>query len=72
MSERVSTEIKCSDCGKTATVPFKPAEGKPVYCSACLGKHHPPKTGFKKQVQTRPYNSENEKNVWSRRRVNWK
>ncbi|HVP16190.1 MAG TPA: CxxC-x17-CxxC domain-containing protein [candidate division Zixibacteria bacterium] len=31
-------EIKCTDCGKTATVPFKPTEGKPVYCSACFSK----------------------------------
>ena len=31
-------EIKCTDCGKTAMVPFKPSEGKPVYCSACFSK----------------------------------
>jgi len=25
----------CSDCGKTAQVPFEPRNGKPVYCSDC-------------------------------------
>ncbi len=26
----------CADCGEATTVPFRPAEGRPVYCSACL------------------------------------
>lgn len=25
----------CSECGKECEVPFKPAEGKPVYCKEC-------------------------------------
>ncbi len=29
----------CSDCGKECEVPFKPAEGKPVYCRDCYQKH---------------------------------
>ncbi|MGD0329981.1 MAG: CxxC-x17-CxxC domain-containing protein [Nitrososphaeria archaeon] len=32
-------KITCSDCGKEATVPFKPTEGKPVYCNECYQKH---------------------------------
>ncbi|MBN1678237.1 MAG: hypothetical protein JW880_06830, partial [Candidatus Thermoplasmatota archaeon] len=24
--------VKCSDCGAEAQVPFKPTEGRPVYC----------------------------------------
>lgn len=32
-------EIKCSDCGKTAMVPFKPTAGKPAYCKTCFSKH---------------------------------
>ncbi len=28
----------CSDCGKTAQVPFEPRNGKPVYCSECYSK----------------------------------
>ena len=29
----------CSDCGQECEVPFKPAEGKPVYCRDCYQKH---------------------------------
>jgi CxxC-x17-CxxC domain-containing protein len=25
----------CSECGKECEVPFKPTEGKPVYCKDC-------------------------------------
>ncbi|MEM2121054.1 MAG: CxxC-x17-CxxC domain-containing protein [Candidatus Woesearchaeota archaeon] len=28
----------CSDCGKDCEVPFKPTEGKPVYCRECYQK----------------------------------
>ena len=28
----------CSDCGKECEVPFKPTEGKPVYCKDCYMK----------------------------------
>ena len=28
----------CSDCGKECEVPFKPIEGKPVYCRDCFRK----------------------------------
>jgi len=28
-------EIICENCNKTATVPFPPAPGKPVYCKIC-------------------------------------
>jgi CxxC-x17-CxxC domain-containing protein len=33
----------CSDCGKECEVPFKPAEGRPVYCRDCLPKHKKPR-----------------------------
>lgn len=26
----------CSACGQTTTVPFKPVEGRPVYCRDCF------------------------------------
>jgi CxxC-x17-CxxC domain-containing protein len=29
----------CSDCGKETEVPFKPTEGRPVYCRDCYQKH---------------------------------
>ena len=72
MSERVSTEIKCSDCGKTATVPFKPSADKPVYCRECLSKHRTPRTEMRNQPQIRVQDSNNEKQAWSRRRESWK
>ncbi len=28
----------CDNCGKECEVPFKPTEGKPVYCSDCFEK----------------------------------
>ncbi len=27
----------CDQCGETCEVPFRPTEGKPVYCNACFG-----------------------------------
>lgn len=29
-------EATCSNCGKTANVPFRPTSGKPVYCDDCF------------------------------------
>ena len=28
----------CSECGQECEVPFKPTEGKPVYCRDCYRK----------------------------------
>lgn len=28
----------CSECGEECEVPFKPTEGKPVYCKECYKK----------------------------------
>lgn len=28
----------CSECGQECEVPFKPTEGKPVYCRECFRK----------------------------------
>jgi CxxC-x17-CxxC domain-containing protein len=30
---------KCSECGADCEVPFKPTEGRPVYCRDCFQKH---------------------------------
>jgi CxxC-x17-CxxC domain-containing protein len=69
MSQRTNvTEIKCSDCGKTATVPFKPTAGKPVYCRECLAKHSTPRTG----TDYRSSNEATKEQAWSRRRTDWK
>ena len=32
-------EAVCADCGKTASVPFRPTGNKPVYCSDCFQNH---------------------------------
>ena len=34
--ERVETQATCSECGKATTVPFKPTQGRPVYCRECF------------------------------------
>jgi CxxC-x17-CxxC domain-containing protein len=31
----------CDDCKKECEVPFKPTEGRPVYCRDCFSKHKP-------------------------------
>ena len=31
----------CSECGQECEVPFKPTEGKPVYCRECFRKKKP-------------------------------
>jgi CxxC-x17-CxxC domain-containing protein len=41
--QREQHEITCSDCGAKATVPFKPAKDRPVYCKDCFGKHRKPR-----------------------------
>lgn len=31
----------CSECKQECEVPFKPTEGKPVYCKECYAKKKP-------------------------------
>jgi CxxC-x17-CxxC domain-containing protein len=33
---KVETRTVCSQCGKETTVPFKPTQGRPVYCRECF------------------------------------
>jgi len=33
--DRVETTATCSACGRTTTLPFRPAQGRPVYCRDC-------------------------------------
>ena len=28
--------VSCAQCGRDTTVPFKPAEGRPVFCRSCV------------------------------------
>jgi len=34
-TSRTETRAICSQCGKETTVPFKPTQGRPVYCREC-------------------------------------
>ncbi len=35
---RALYDAVCAECGKPCKVPFKPTEGRPVYCSECFAK----------------------------------
>ena len=52
---REMTKIKCSECGKEAEGPFKPIEGRPVYCKDCFMK--------KKGITPRESREESEEEV---------
>jgi CxxC-x17-CxxC domain-containing protein len=34
--QRAETRTNCSACGKETTVPFKPTQGRPVFCRECF------------------------------------
>ena len=34
--QRVETTTNCSQCGKETTVPFRPTQGRPVFCRECF------------------------------------
>ncbi len=40
---RETFKATCSDCGQECDVPFKPTQGKPVYCNECFKKHKKPR-----------------------------
>ena len=42
---REMTKTTCSDCGAETEVPFKPTEGRPVYCRECFQKRRGSRTG---------------------------
>jgi CxxC-x17-CxxC domain-containing protein len=35
-AQRMETQAICSQCGKDTTVPFRPTQGRPVYCRDCF------------------------------------
>ncbi len=39
--KREMHQATCADCGKECEVPFKPIEGRAVYCRDCYRKHAP-------------------------------
>lgn len=51
--ERVMHKTICADCKKECQVPFRPSEGRPVYCQECFSRR---KAGnsFKANIDNRP------------------
>lgn len=52
-------ETICDNCGNACSVPFRPTEGKPVYCSNCFeekGERH--ERGTRNNVTSGPTNSQ--------------
>ena len=41
--KRTMHKVICDKCGQSCEVPFKPTEGKPVYCSDCFRKEESPR-----------------------------
>lgn len=39
--ERVETRAVCAQCGRETTVPFRPTQGRPVYCKDCFEQRKP-------------------------------
>lgn len=38
-NDRKMYDIVCDDCGKHDSVPFRPSNDKPIYCSDCFDLH---------------------------------
>jgi CxxC-x17-CxxC domain-containing protein len=36
LQQRSETKTTCSQCGKETTVPFRPTQGRPVFCRECF------------------------------------
>jgi len=39
--DRTETRATCSACGRETTVPFRPSQGRPVYCRDCFQQRRP-------------------------------
>lgn len=37
--QRQMYDAICADCGAPTQVPFKPKDGRPIYCNDCFSKH---------------------------------
>lgn len=40
--DKVQFQATCASCGKETTIPFKPTQGRPVYCSSCYQQNKRP------------------------------
>jgi CxxC-x17-CxxC domain-containing protein len=45
MRERVETWAVCANCGRETTVPFRPTQGRPVFCRECFQQKRPAEPG---------------------------
>ena len=39
---KVTSAARCSQCGRPTTLPFQPAEGRPVFCKTCYKRRRAP------------------------------
>ena len=37
-NSRVETRATCCQCGKQTTVPFRPTQGRPIFCRECFAQ----------------------------------
>lgn len=53
--EKQMFQAKCDECGNNCEIPFRPTQGKPVYCSNCFGdkKHNGPRNSDQPQQNSR-------------------
>jgi CxxC-x17-CxxC domain-containing protein len=66
MPQKRMFNVKCTNCGKAATVPFEPTKGKPVYCQPCFRKQR------RKQQEKPSVNTRFDmNNAWAIRGDNW-
>ncbi len=66
MDQETMFEIKCTECGNSATVPFKPTAGKPVYCKSCYSKSR-----SKQRNESSSTKKFDMKNAWAIFRDDW-
>ena len=52
--DREMFDATCSNCGKPCQVPFRPTNGKPVYCSDCFEKMGGGNRGDSRRFDDRP------------------
>lgn len=51
--ERIMHKATCADCKRECEVPFRPVEGRPIYCQGCFSRRK--NTGpFKANLDNRP------------------
>ena len=60
--DRQMHQATCSNCGKDCEVPFRPTNGKPVYCSDCFekmggGRSDAPRNDFRSPSPTSNQNN---------------